>query len=128
MDVIVIEYYISRKKYHTLASYYLLRKIKNNSGQLPEALQHVISRAKVQVCEVQLETQDRDPWSSPYLNVRGKLRLLVPPRSQSLRAKLLDSLVSVMFPFLPTVPPADSVPTMSSWLGLSISIIIGATQ
>lgn len=45
-----------------------------------------------------MQTLNEDPWGRPYKAVRGKLRLWTPKLTQSFETRLLEQVVSALFP------------------------------
>lgn len=72
-----------------------------------------IVQAKSAARDDLLETLNLDPWGRPYRLVRGKLRPWAPPLTESLEPRLLERVVSTLFPrreeHLPPamVPPGE---------------------
>lgn len=83
-------------------------------GQLYDAyrgriklLQLSIANAKTQARAELLDTLSHDPWGRPYKMVRGKLRPWAPPLTETLQPRLLEEVVSALFPNGPAHrPPA----------------------
>ncbi|KMQ86989.1 reverse transcriptase, partial [Lasius niger] len=63
-----------------------------------KSLQRAIRRAKTKAWDELLETLDDDPWGRPYLIVRKKLQSGGPPVTESLHPRVLEDVVSTLFP------------------------------
>jgi len=63
-----------------------------------KSLQRAIAKAKARAWEELLETLERDPWGRPYRIVRNKLRPWAPPVTESLHFRLLEEVITALFP------------------------------
>ena len=74
-----------------------------------KALQLSISQAKERARAELLDSLEADPWGRPYKWVREKLRPWAPPLTETLEPRLLEDVVSALFPHRAEhVPPVMS--------------------
>lgn len=75
-----------------------------------KTLQLAISRSKAQAREEMLKGLNRDPWGRPYRSVRGKLRNVGPPLTESLEPQVLETVIGSLFPVRAEFEPPRMAP------------------
>ncbi|XP_049885101.1 uncharacterized protein LOC126380041 [Pectinophora gossypiella] len=70
----------------------------NIYSQSKKTLQLAISRSKTLSRQEMLENLNRDPWGRPYRAARCKFRPQAPPITETLQPRLLDDVVTALFP------------------------------
>ena len=72
-----------------------------------KALQLSISQAKARARADLLDSLEADPWGRPYKWVRGKIRPWAPPLTETMEPRLLEDVVSALFPHRAEHSPPD---------------------